>query len=72
MISNNENNISVKIEEGSSLINIQPKKKNLNATQPLNDPMEDNVMSDIVTKTKYNNVYDMQRKVDNIQKQVST
>jgi len=72
MISNNENNISVKIEEGSSSINIQPKKKNLNATQPLNDPMEDNVMSDIVTKTKYNNVYDMQRKVDNIQKQVST
>jgi len=72
MISNDENNISVKIEENSSSINIQPKKKNLNSTQPLNDPMDDNIMSDIVTKTKYNNVYEMQRKVDNIQKQVST
>lgn len=56
MISNDENNISVKIEEGNSSINIQPKKKHLNSTQPLSDPLDNNIMNDIVTKTKYNNV----------------
>jgi len=71
IISNLESDICVNYDDtGNTNINIQKKNQtNDNNNIVKNKSIENQVESDIINKTKYNNVYDLQKKVDNINKQ---
>jgi len=70
VISNNESDIHVNYDDtGNTNINIQKKNLTNEINNIKNKSIENQIESDIINKTKYNNVYDLQRKVDNINKQ---
>jgi len=63
MITSGDSNINIQIDNPSSSSQLQKDKNSLKN-------LHTNVEKDITDKTKYNSVYEMQRKVDNISKQV--